>query len=40
MNENDTSNIDSVDVGKFVDDFIKKVVELTVEVKDTSEDNQ
>lgn len=40
MNDNDTSNIDSVDVGKFVDDFIKKVVELTADVKETIEEEK
>jgi hypothetical protein len=40
MNENDTSNTDSVDVGKFVDDFIKKVVELTVDVKESIEEEK
>jgi hypothetical protein len=40
MNENEISDSNLVDTEKFVNDFIKKVVELTVEVKDISEDNQ
>ena len=37
MNDNDTSYTSSADVEKLVDDFIKKVVELTADVKEATE---
>jgi hypothetical protein len=40
MSDNDTSNANPVDLDKFVDDFIKKVVELTEDVKETTEAEQ